>query len=395
MNQALPSATPAQAAAVSIRRTWWQPFRVPFRSAFVTSGETIAAREGLIVGVETESGLVGLGEASPLPRYNGGSVTETAEAVSSLARGIVHLTPTEAWERDFALTGVSRGSAAAARCGVETALADLAAQAARLPLASWLAGWAGVPADALAARIPVNGTIDASDPKTAAREATNLVRRGFATLKLKVVLGDDADMERVAAIRSAVGPEVTLRIDPNGAWTEPRARNLLPRFAALGVALCEQPTSATGPNPIETLAAVHASSPIAIAADESCRTIEDLQAILDAGAADAVVIKPMASGLREAAVMVTLAGEARLQVIVTTMFDTGVGTVAAMHLAALAGNAPPACGLATLPLLEDDLITGGPRVARGWLRLPSRPGLGVRLDEHALSRYAAGPRGEV
>jgi len=107
------------------------------------------------------------------------------------------------------------------------------------------------------------------------------------------------------------------------------------------------------------------------------------------------VIKPMASGLRQALAMIALARSASLPVIVTTMFDTGVGTTAAMHLAALAGNPPPACGLATLDLLEDDLVIGVPRVIRGWLRIPGRPGLGVRVDEHALSRYASGPQGEV
>ncbi len=394
MSQARAAATPAEAAA-RIRCTWWQPFRVPFRAPFVTSGGTIEAREGLIVGIETDSGLVGLGEASPLPHYNGGSVLETASALATLAVSIASLSPMEACERDRALPGISRGSAAAARCGVETALAGLAAQAAGVPLAAWLADQAGLPAEAVADRIPVNATIDASEPAAAAFEAARLVRAGFGTLKIKAGLGDDADVQRVAAVRAAAGPNVTLRIDANGAWTQAQARDLLPRFAVFGVALCEQPTPAAGPSAIATLAAVRRASPIPIAADESCRTVEDLQAIIDAGAADAVVIKPMASGLREAAAMTALAREAGLPVIVTTMFDTGAGTAAAMHLAALAGQPPLACGLATLALLADDLVAGIPRVSRGCLRLTAHAGLGVRLDERALSRYASGPRGEI
>jgi len=96
----------------------------------------------------------------------------------------------------------------------------------------WLAAQAGIPAEAIADRIPLNGTIDASGPQAAAREAASLVRRGFGTLKLKVGLGDNADVQRAAAARAAVGPEVTLRIDANGAWTEARARNLLPQFGS-------------------------------------------------------------------------------------------------------------------------------------------------------------------
>src|SRR2546429_3272759 len=67
-----------------------------------------------------------------------------------------------------------------------------------------------------AGSIPANAAITATDRTGAAREAAGAVEAGFGTVKLKVGVGDDAG--RVAAVRAAVGPDVAIRIDANGAW---------------------------------------------------------------------------------------------------------------------------------------------------------------------------------
>ena len=77
--------------------------------------------------------------------------------------------------------------------------------------------------------------------------------------------------------------------------------------------------------------------------------------------------------------------------ILTTTFDTGVGTALALHLAALLPEPRPRCGLATLPLLAGDIVLGCPAPEVGALPLPPGPGLGVVLDDDALDRFATGP----
>ena len=376
-----------------LSHAWWQPFRVPFGREFVAAHGTMAAREGIVLVMETDDGAVGLGEASPLPSYSGGSVAETGEAIETLVHGLIGRPADAAWCCDVALPGVSAGSSAAARFAVETAGADLAASAALMPLAVWMATWAGI--DSPATTVPVNGTIDAGEPAAAATEARALVARGFETLKLKVGTGIDADLARIAAVREAVGDEVALRIDANGVWEPVEAMTILGRCQEFGIALCEQPISHLGPDALRRLARVRSSSPIPIAADESCRSVADLDSILAARAADAIVVKPMASGLREAVRMVARARERGVPVIVTTMFDAGVGTTAAMHLAALTGPSRLACGLATLDHLEHSLVQQEPAMVRGTVSPGDEPGLNLKLDMAAVERYATGPRREV
>ena len=93
--------------------------------------------------------------------------------------------------------------------------------------------------------------------------------------------------------------------------------------------------------------------------------------------------------------MVARARESGLPAIVTTMFDSGIGTAAAIHLDALCGSDAPASGLATLKQLEHSLLRSDPEVSNGTLTVPAGAGLGVELDFNALERYATGPRYEM
>jgi L-alanine-DL-glutamate epimerase-like enolase superfamily enzyme len=135
---------------------------------------------------------------------------------------------------------------------------------------------------------------------------------------------------------------------------------------------------------------VRASVPVPVAADEGVTDRASAQRILQAEAADVLVLKPLqAGGIGRACL---IAGEAAIRsvdVTITTSMDSGIGTAAALHLAAARGGR--AHGLATLSLLEDDLIEDpGLPILNGLMRLPVAPGLGVELDEAALARYAIG-----
>jgi L-alanine-DL-glutamate epimerase-like enolase superfamily enzyme len=136
---------------------------------------------------------------------------------------------------------------------------------------------------------------------------------------------------------------------------------------------------------------LRAVSPVALAVDESTRTLDGLDRVIAAGAADALVVKPMASGLRESLAMVCRARDAGLPTIVTTTFDLAPGTAVAMHMAALVGAPRPACGLATAALVAGLLGHGVPEVRGGKLGLHDAPGLGVEFDDEAVERYAVGP----
>lgn len=368
----------------------WQPFRLTLRFPFAAAHGEISSREGLLVRLHLPSGPSGLGEASPLPSFGGGSVEEAAAALAELARQGRGLSVEQMWQADWDLRGFAPGSAAAARCGLETALADLMARRARLPLFSWLARQSGRDVPPPPREIPVNAVIDATGPAAAAEQARDLACGGFTTFKVKVTAGVDAAFARIEAVRGVLGPGPVLRIDANGAWaSEEAALAALGRLAALDLALCEQPL-APGAG-LERLAAVARLSPIPVAVDEGCRSLTDLEAIIRSRAAGTVVLKPMVTGLREALRMLRLAGESGLATIVTTTFDSGVGTALAAHVAGLLPDPMPACGLATLQHVTRDIVSGVPPLTRGLMTITGEPGLGLVVDELALSEVAIGP----
>ena len=360
----------------------WRPWRIPLRDPLATGAGDLTAREGVVVRIETADGAVGLGESAPLPA-EGLGVDDLATRVAEVGQTLVGRPLAEAWPlpRDERLPG--------ADVGIETALADLLARACEMPLAGWLAEQAGREPPS-PAPVPANALLRAASPADLAREAVAALDCGFSTVKVKVGRDVALDGERLRAVRAAIGPDSALRIDANGVWNEGEAVEALTAHATHGVALCEQPV-APGPAAVASLVRVRAASPMPIAADESCASLADLRALLDAGAVDAVVIKPLRTGLAEALAMIAEATARGVPCILTTTFDTGIGTTLATHLAALLPEPRPACGLATLPMLAGDVVRGCPSPQRGALALPDIPGLGVELDDGALDRFATGP----
>lgn len=359
----------------------WRPWRIPLRDTLATGAGVLTACEGLVVRIETADGAVGLGESAPLAA-EGLSLRDLGERVAEVGQALVGRSPTDAWPLpDKRLAG--------ADVGIETALADLLAGSYGAPLATWLADQATLAAPP-PAPIPANALLGADSPDALAREASAALDCGFGTVKVKVGRDVAADGERLRAVRAALGPDPELRIDANGAWSEEEAVAALAVHAVHDVALCEQPVP-PGPGAVASLARVRAAGPIPIAADESCASLSDLRALLDADAVDAVVIKPLRTGLTEALAMVGEAAARNVPCILTTTFDTGIGTALAIHLAALLPEPCPACGLATLPMLAGDVVRGCPAPDRGALALADLPGLGVELEDDALDRFATGP----
>ena len=194
----------------------------------------------------------------------------------------------------------------------------------------------------------------------------------------------------MAAVRQALGPDVRLRIDANGAWGVEQAIRAVRELEEYDLEMVEQPVAA---GDLPGLARVRAAVDVPIAADEDVTNVEAAERVLEAGAADVLVVKPMVvGGLHPARRIIDLAA---VKVVVTTTIDAGIGTAAALHLAATLPPGGPACGLATGSLLTADLITR-PLVARcGRMGLPDGPGLGVELDEGQLARYGGGIEREI
>ncbi len=414
---------------LKLARISWRPFAIPLKREFDAAHGTVSLREGVILRVETTDGLIGLGEASPLPSFVGGGVPDILPSMPNVAATVFeHAVAEEVETWALPLTSGWRGEregmpatvSGAVKFAFETALISIEAELAGLPFYRWFGErmWEEEAERRTVARapvLPVNAVIGGVSPFAAAEQARAFVEQGYRVLKVKVGIDVVEDVRRVIAVRRAAGPVPEVRIDANGGWSFEQACDALERLENAGVSLVEQPVaavpasyrnaSAVPPPPVSSdFAAIRDLASrfpaYTFAADESLNSFLALRDWGDFATATAselglgTVHKPMVLGLDQFLYVCHLA-DAGLPVIVTTTIDAGIATAAAMHVAACLPLPGPACGLATLDLLEGDIVTGVPPIIAGEVTLPETPGLGVTLDEPALERYAIGPWQEV
>lgn len=360
----------------------WTTFRLPFREPFSTARTVFAYREGLILRLETDSGIVGLGEASPLP-WDGAQVLQRVTAMLEDARTTLRGKQLDETYTNLNWPSGSHPAVAAARCALDIAAFDAMAKAARCPVADLLAPQAR-------RAVAVNATIGASAMTDVCEAARKAQAAGFPCIKLKVGMARsiDEERERVASVRAAVGPDMKLRLDANGAWGVEQAIRTIHTLESYNLEFVEQPVK---PGRIADMKRVQDMVNTPIAADEDLTDCDAARRILQTGAARVLILKPMVvGGLQPARQIIKLAQAAGAAVVVTTTLDAGIGTAAALHLAATLPQEGLACGLATAALLTSDLLACSLTVRTGRMQLPAGPGLGVELDAKALDRYGRG-----
>lgn len=370
---------------MQIRDFYWRRYKIPFRRTFANRYEELAAREGALLFMESDSGARGLGEVAPLAGFGGG--LEAALALLARVRPQLIGTPiTESgyWQLSAAVSGWGGAddSARVVLSGLCLAFFDLMAQERGLSLAAYLANGAPV-----AARVPVNATLGGVTEEALRWEAEQAAALGFRCVKMKVGRGEpEVDIGRVRAVRESVGAGVELRVDANGAWTFDEAVTRLARLAEEGVALVEQPLA---PHHRAGLRMLRERFPmLLIAADESIVDLNSANAVLATDAADVLVVKPMVvGGPVDGAMIGRNARERGKGVIVTSLLESGVGVAGALQVAAAVPPPILHCGLATAELLEVTLIQESLRAEEGYLTVPQGVGLGVTLDETAIAAY--------
>jgi len=322
---------------------------IPLKEPFVTSTGVVSARELLLLRLEARDGTVGYGEAAPLEPYDGVPLEQAAAA----------------------LTGGGGRRPPHARAAEEIARLDLHARQEERPLAE-------PHKDALA----VNMTLAAGPPEEVAERARAGLRDGYACFKLKVGLPDD--VERVAAVREAIGPWPALRVDANGAWSVDEAVHAIREIEGNDLELVEQPCGS-----LRELAAVRQRVSTAIAADESVSTLRELRRAAELEACDVVNVKVAgAGGFNPARELMREARAAGMDVFLSSTLDGPWGIAAALQLAA-AEEVTLACGLATLSMFDSPLARALPPPRAGTLKVPAGPGLGVVVDDDDLASVTA------
>jgi L-alanine-DL-glutamate epimerase-like enolase superfamily enzyme len=362
-------------------------------------------RAALLVELGTEDGEVGIGESAI---YGGpASVIETM-IHDELAPRILGEDPTRPEWLWQVMTGRSHqhgdgGVLPAAVSGLDTAIWDLMAREAGLPLYRLLGGYR----EEVRAYASAGFYAEGKDAAGLADEARGYVEAGFKHVKIKVGRTYDTpvnplvhmeapdfatvtfaeDLRRVGAVRKAIGDDVHLMVDANNAWTKPTALEAGREFERLGVHWFEEPVAT---DDREGSAALAAALSVPVAGYETRTGLAGFRDLIADGAV--AIVQPdviWSGGITACRRIATLAIAAGLP-CVPHVFSTAVSLAANLHFIASIPNSyllefdqnPNALRTELLdhPIQPDE---------HGIVAVPEGPGLGVRLDEETLRRYAS------
>ncbi|OZI63656.1 mandelate racemase/muconate lactonizing enzyme family protein [Bordetella genomosp. 11] len=285
--------------------------------------------------------------------------------------------------RILAIQSGEPGPLAHAIAGVDTAIWDMAARRAGLPLWKLLDPQGGATISVYTSGI---------NPEHPERVAEAKAREGYTAFKLKVGFGDRRDEDNVRALRDAMGPDATLMVDANQAWTQPQAETMAQKLAAYRLEWLEEPLPAD--TPWDTWRALTDKAPLRIAAGENLRGADAFDAGIKQGGL--AVIQPDLGkwGGFSACLPVARAVLEQDRWFCPHWLGGGIGLTASMHLkAAVGGPGYVEVDSNTNPL-RDLLMPEGHGVKNGKVTLPDTPGLGVappldRLAPYVVAAYGA------
>jgi L-alanine-DL-glutamate epimerase-like enolase superfamily enzyme len=378
----LPASTPLRIAAIDAF-----VFRAPIARPVQTSFGTMVDRPALLVRVRDADGACGWGEVwcnfPSMGAEHRARVIDAYAAPVLLEQAWSH--PAEAYEaltrrlRVLAIQSGEPGTIAQAIAGLDVALWDLAARRLGVPLWRLLRG---------SPRVQVYASgLNPTDPGelAAAKHA-----EGYRAFKLKVGFGAARDLANLRALREAFGPDATLMVDANQAWTLAEALAMSERLAESRPIWLEEPIPAD--HGMDDWRSLAAASPVPLAGGENLRGDAEFDAAIRAGALR--VIQPDLGkwGGFSGCLPVAQRAMAQGRMFCPHWLGGGVGQVASLQLKAIAGGA----GYAEVdsnpnPLRE--LFAGDClRPVDGIITLPDAPGLGIEPDLAASRDYAVDHR---
>lgn len=362
-------------------------YAIPVSSAYGTR----YYMDGVFLKITTDGGHFGFGEAGAvIPGYLG----ETQDSILSAITKI--LAPKALIGEDPLCIGAIVNKMDALLLGntqakaiVDLALHDLAGRILGVPVYKLLGGGNSI-------RNPIAWVVTAEDMKQVTEDARRAAKEGFGHIDIKVgALKPAEDIKRVASIREAVGKDVRLTVDANGAWTPDVAVNTLNRMQPYDLYGVEQPTA-----DIFGLAEVRRRTGLTVIADEAVRSLADLRAVIELRAADVCGVKiARVGGLYKTRQMVTVAEAAGIPLEILS--TVGTGLLCAAEATMLSSSKwfsrwtighKASNGLMFIHGVlntkemdrSKDVIKGGVEIEHAHLTTPSGVGLGVEVDEKIL-----------
>jgi L-alanine-DL-glutamate epimerase-like enolase superfamily enzyme len=276
----------------------------------------------VLVRVTTDAGARGHGEVSATPYWSGEDAVSATHFVRDVLRPALVGEPLVPVARLGARMDLALAGNWFTKAGVETACWDALGRTLDLPVCVLLGG-------PHRTSVPVKISLSGDGETLAASyEAANAA--GFRAFKVKVGTEPERDVARFALARELAGESAFLGADANGGWSRGAAARAIPDLCDHGAAFVEQPVRAPDLEGMRLLRCLDAP----IVADESVYTLDDVAAVVRADAADAVnVYVGKSGGLERATRAIQLATASRLDALVGSNGEMGVGAAAQIHVA--------------------------------------------------------------
>lgn len=349
---------------------------IPYVKPFVITGGPNTIGDHVLVLVHTDDGYVGIGEGAPMTAYSEETQKDILYGVRDyLAPALIGADPFDVeaihHRMNCALPGHHFAKAA-----IDLALYDIMGKSLGVPAYKLLGG-------KVRDRIPVAWVVGMGSIDEMVAEAVHHVERyGFSTVKLKIGRDPRKDVDLVREVRTALGPDVKIRVDANQGYDVATAIRVLRQLERYDLELVEQPVPR---NNILGLAEVAAALDVPVEADESMFDHYDAMTLVRLKACDVINIKIMKpGGLYNAKKVAAICEAAGITCLVGSMVEFGPGTAAGLHFAAAHRVVAHACEPVGGFLYRDDVVEEDfslEAVVDGCLPVPEKPGLGITLKE--------------
>lgn len=264
-----------------------------------------------------------------------------------------------------------------AKCAIQTALLDIQAQRLGLPLSEILGG-------RLRDSIPVLWVLASGNTDKDIAEALKMIEvKRHNIFKLKIGShAVEADVEHVLAIKEALGPGISIRVDVNRAWSELQAIKGIQMLQDGGIDLIEQPCAIDN---IDAMQRLTRRFDIAIMADESLMGPNTAYQLAKCNGASVFAVKVAQSGgLLEGCEVGKIAKLAGIDLYGGTMLEGPVGTIASAHVFSTFDNLAYGTELFGPLLLTEEILKTPLQYQNFELQIPQSAGLGIEVDENKI-----------
>ena len=352
------------------------PVRVSRPQLFMSSLGKNLASENAVVEIETDQGVTGVGEICSIWDRKGRGDAEDINDL--LAEALTGRDPFRIAEIHETMDSLLHRSYPA-KAGIDMALYDIVGKSLNTPVYNLLGGM-------VRDRVLLSHSLSMGDPEEIGDYAANLVKQGYKTIKAKIGMDAESDEATVAAVRSKVGDDITIRVDANMGWKNPKeaVRNIK-ALEPYNLELVEQPLHYSD---LEGLHHIREHVDTPIMADESVWTPSDAMACIKAGAVDIFnVYVSEAGGIFPGSKIFAIGEAARIPCIIGSMPELGIGTSAQAHLAFAMQNLGYGSDVNGFVYHSDDIINEKFSIEDGHLLPPPGPGLGVTLNRDKIEQY--------